>query len=123
MAMRVQGLLSIVSTLLIGLVLPLALPEANAPRAGLAFAQEMNFTVQGKITQNAGGKLTISTEGNIIFRVTYNEKTEITQADGSSGSSKDLQVGKMIHVDGDLQESGEIIAHKIAVMAEPDSKK
>jgi hypothetical protein len=117
-----KGLLSIVSALLIGLIWPLVLAQANAPRPGFALAQEMNFTLQGKITQNAGGKITVSTEGNIVFRVTYNEKTEITRADGSAGSSQDLQVGVTIHVDGDLQESGEIIAHRIEILKEPEKR-
>jgi hypothetical protein len=82
-------------------------------------AQEtMNFAVEGKITQHTGEKLTVNTEGNIIFRVVYSEKTSITRKDGSEGSSKDLRVGIRIHVDGDLTESGEIIAQKIAIQSE-----
>jgi hypothetical protein len=118
--MRTQGLLPTVSALLLGLALPFT--PGNTPRPGLALAQEMNFTLQGKITQHTGEKLTVNTEGNIVFRVTYNEKTEITRADGSSGSSQDLQVGKTIHVDGDLQESGEIIAHKIELLKEAEKR-
>jgi hypothetical protein len=118
--MRLQGLLSIVGALLIALLLPLALPNGKAPRSGLAFAQEMNFTVAGRITRHEGNKLTLNSEGNMIFRVTYNEKTEITRADGSPGSSQDLQVGKTVQVAGDLQESGEIIAQKIEFVKEPE---
>ena len=121
--MRMRGLLLIVSALLIALVLPLALTDAISSRPDLALAQEMNFTLQGKITKRDGNKLTVNTEGNIIFHVSYDDKTAITRADGSAGSPQDLQVGVTIHVDGDLQESGEIIAHKIEVLAEPDSKK
>jgi hypothetical protein len=117
--MRVRGLLLIVSALLVGFAVPLIPTKESAPRLGLALAQEMNFTLQGKITQHTGERLTVNTEGNIIFRVTYNEQTEITRADGSSGSSQDLRVGKTIHVDGDLQESGEIIAHRIEILKEP----
>jgi hypothetical protein len=115
-----KRLLSTMSALLIALVLPLALPEANVSRPSLTLAQEMNFTVAGKITRHEGSKLTLNTEANIILHVTYNEKTEITRADGSSASSRDLQVGKNIHVDGDLQESGEIVAHKIAILKEAE---
>jgi hypothetical protein len=107
----------------LGLACPLSPPKAAHFTLAFALPQEMNFTLEGKITQHTPGKLTVNTEGNIIFRVTYGDKTEITRADGSAGSVQDLQVGKTIHVDGDLQESGEIIAHKIEVLAEPDAKK
>ncbi len=117
--MKVRGLLLILGALLVGFALPLVPTNESVPRLGLALAQEMNFTLQGKITQHTGEKLTVNTEGNIVFRVTYNEKTEITRADGSAGSSQDLRVGKIIHVAGDLQESGEIIAHKIEILKEP----
>lgn len=117
--MRKRGLLFILGALLVGFALPLVPTNESAPRWDLALAQEMNFTLQGKITQHTGEKLTVNTEGNIVFRVTYNDKTEITQADGSAGTSKDLRVGRTIHVAGDLQESGEIIAHKIEVLKEP----
>jgi tRNA splicing ligase len=121
--MMARAILLTVAALAVGFPRPLSPPNAARPTPAFALPQEMNFTLQGKITQHAAGKLTVNTEGNIIFRVTYNDKTEITRADGSAGSSQDLQVGKTIHVDGDLQESGEIIAHKIEVLAEPDSKK
>jgi len=78
----------------------------------------MNFTVEGKITQREGNKLTLNSEGNIIFHVVLNEKTEVKNKDGSAGATKDLQVGTRILVDGDLQESGEIIAKKVAVQSE-----
>jgi len=100
----------------------LVLLTVHTPRAAhpaLAIAQEsMNFTVQGKITRHMGNKLTVNTEGNIIFRVVYNEKTKIARPDNSEGTAKDLQVGIRIHVDGDLQESGEIIALKITIQQE-----
>ncbi|MBZ5516120.1 MAG: DUF5666 domain-containing protein [Acidobacteriia bacterium] len=108
-----------VAVLAIGLFQPSAVPDRGSPPPGLAIAEEMNFTVEGKITQHAGNKLTLNTEGNIIFHVIYNDKTEIKNKDGGPGSPKDLQVGARIHVDGDLQESGEIIAQKISI--QPDS--
>ena len=78
----------------------------------------MNFTIEGKITKREGNKLTLNSEGNIIFHVIISEKTEIKNKDGSAGTSKDLQVGTRIHVDGDLQESGEIIARRVAIQSE-----
>lgn len=104
--------------------LPAARPEIAAQPLPSPAAQEtMNFTVEGKITQHEGNKLTLNTEGNIIFRVTYSDKTGIQRKDGSAGTSKDLQVGTRIHVDGDLTESGEIIAHKITVQSESAGEK
>lgn len=77
--------------------------------------QGTNFTLDGKITEHTPGKLTVSTEENIIFHVRYTDKTEIKHQDGSAGSEKDLRVGVMIHVDGDLSDSGEINAQKIEI--------
>jgi hypothetical protein len=85
--------------------------------AATAF-QDTNFTLEGKITQHTAGKLTVSTEENIIFHVRYSDKTEIKRQDGSAGSEKDLRVGVMIHVDGDLGESGEISAQRIVIEAD-----
>jgi len=77
--------------------------------------QEMNFTLEGKINTLDHNKLTVHTEENIIFHVTYDDKTEFKSDDGSPASSKDLRVGMKIKVDGDLTESGEILAQKIEV--------
>jgi len=75
--------------------------------------QAMNFTVEGRINTLDHNKLTVHTEENIIFHVSYDDKTEFKSDDGSPASSKDLRVGLMIKVDGDLTESGEIVAQKI----------
>ena len=95
--------------------------DSGASARASAAWQEMNFNLEGKISKLAPGKLTVSGEGNIIFRVAYNDKTEIKQKDGSAGTPKDFQVGALVHVEGDLQESGEIIAQKIAIQS--DEKK
>jgi len=86
-------------------------PVAKSLRAG----QEMNFTLDGKINSLGHNKLTVHTEENILFHVSYNEKTEFKSDDGSPASSNDLRVGLKIHVDGDLTESGEIVAQKIVL--------
>ena len=78
-------------------------------------SQAMNFTLEGKINTIDHNKLTVHTEENILFHVTYDDKTEFKSDDDSPASSKDLRVGLMIHVDGDLTESGEIVAHKIVL--------
>jgi hypothetical protein len=78
-------------------------------------AQAMNFTVQGKITRHNPGKLTLSSGENIIFHVRYDDKTDIKKSDGSAGTAKDLRVGVVVRVDGELTEGGEIIAARIEI--------
>jgi hypothetical protein len=78
-------------------------------------AQAMNFTVQGKITRHSPGKVTLSSGENIIFRVRYDDKTAIKKSDGSAGAAKDLRVGVVVSVDGELTEAGEIIAARIEI--------
>jgi len=85
--------------------------------------QAMNFTLEGKITELKEHKFTVNSEENMIFHVRYDDKTSIKRADGSSGSAKDLRVGMSVHVDGDLTESGEIVAQTVKIQAEPPPKK
>ncbi len=77
--------------------------------------QDMNFTLEGKITDKSPGKLTVSSGENMIFHVLYNDKTEIKKKDGSAGTAQDLHTGLKISVAGDLAESGEITAKKIEI--------
>ena len=102
-------------------VWPFAIGKARAdavthPNGDLRPAQEANFTLEGKVTQKSEGKLTVSTEENIVFHVRYDEKTNIRLKDGAQGSDKDLKTGLKVRVEGDLSESGEILAHKIQVL-------
>jgi len=90
--------------------------------AGSRSPQEMAFSLEGKISEHSPGKLTVSTEENIVFHVTYGDKTSIKLQDGSQGSAKDLRTGVKIKVDGDLAESGEIAAKTIEVEGESSSK-
>ncbi|HTS70505.1 MAG TPA: DUF5666 domain-containing protein [Terriglobia bacterium] len=83
-----------------------------------ASPQDMNFTLEGKITDKSEGKLTVSSSENIIFHVLFNDKTEIKKKDGSPGTAQDLHVGLKISVAGDLAESGEITAKKIDIEPE-----
>ncbi len=80
------------------------------------------FTLDGKITEAAVGKLTVNTQENILFHVRYDDQTEIKRADGSAGTAKDLRVGAQIHVVGDLEESGEISATKIVLQGKASQK-
>lgn len=97
--------------------------QASTPSPTLASplaAQEgSNFTLQGKITDRSPGKLTVSSGDNMIFTVRYDDKTEIKRSDGSAGASKDLRVGVNVNVEGDLTESGDVVAHKIELLESP----
>jgi hypothetical protein len=115
-----------VSTAALALLACLVFPSgASASRAAaqpLPRAQGMNFTLEGKITRQSPGRLTVTTGENIIFRIRYDEETKILRKDGTAGSEKDLRVGATIRVEGDLTESGEVVALKIEVQAEPPAK-
>jgi hypothetical protein len=87
------------------------------------YAQDSDFTMEGKITDRSPGRLTINSGDNIIFHILYNDKTEVTKKDRSAGTAEDLHVGVTIEVAGDLAESGEITARKIAIEAEGAEKK
>jgi hypothetical protein len=93
-------------------------------RAGNAWQadQAMNFTVEGKINTLGQNKLTLNTEENMLFHVSYGDKTEFKSDDGSPAGSKDLRVGLRIRVEGDLTESGEIVALRIELLKTPPKK-
>jgi hypothetical protein len=80
------------------------------------------FSLQGKITKVEAGKFTVNTEENILFHIRYDDKTEITRADGSAGSEKDLRPGVWVQVKGNLEESGEIAAATIKVQGKEPPK-
>ncbi len=95
-------------------------PESASGHASQG--ESSNFTLEGKISKVEPGKFTVSTEGNIIFHVRYEDKTEIKHPDGSAGSPKDFRAGVRVKVEGDLTESGEIVAKRIEVQPEAGSK-
>jgi hypothetical protein len=104
------------SVFLIAGVLPLRVLTAPPSAQPWHPAQESGFTLEGNVTQKSEGKLTVSTEENIVFHVRYDEKTDIRLKDGTQGSDKDLKVGVKVRVEGDLSESGEILAREIKVL-------
>lgn len=112
---RTRWIAMVVCIMILAISPPLPIPG----RAGFR-PQAMNFTLEGKITKQDSGKLTVSTEQNIIFHVSYDEKTEIKRSDDTQASRQDLRVGVHIKVDGELAESGEINARKIVI--EKDQK-
>lgn len=115
--LSVRSFAFLAATILLAVVTPFV--ALTASLASPPNQETMNFTVEGRLTRHTGSKLTLSAEGNMIFHVVYNEKTEIARKDGSAGSAEDLRVGARIRVDGELTEAGEIIAQKIRVL--PDS--
>ena len=79
-----------------------------------AFQQESaHFGLEGKITRQAPGKLTVSSQDNMIFHVSYDQQTKIYRKDGSAGSAGDLKVGAQIRVDGSLNPQGVVEARRI----------
>jgi hypothetical protein len=84
-------------------------------------SENMPFTVAGKIVKAEAGKITLGTEENIVFYVRYDEKTQITRADGSAGKESDLRAGVHISVKGELNENGDVIAKTIRI--EPEKTK
>ena len=95
--------------------------EARVPKTFQA-GQAMNFTVEGKVNTLSQNKLTLRAEENIIFHVSYDDKTEFKNDDGSPATSKDLRIGLRIRVEGDLTESGEIVAQRIRLLEAPAKK-
>ena len=89
---------------------------AGCLTSSVAAQEAMDFTLEGKISRHEPGKLTISAEGNIIFHARYDDQTTIQHEDGSPASEKDLRVGVMVRIEGQLPESGEIIAHRILLL-------
>jgi hypothetical protein len=121
--MLAQRIPLIVSTLTLWAYSLSIAPAESQPSATADPPQAMNFTLEGRINRLEPNKFTVSTEENIVFHVRYDEKTEIKRQDGSAGSAKDLRVGLRVKVDGDLTESGEIVAHQIEIQPEPGAKR
>jgi 3-keto-L-gulonate-6-phosphate decarboxylase len=78
--------------------------------------------LEGKITEKTANKLTVNSGDNVIFHVSYDEKTEIKKKDGSPGTAQDLHIGLRVSIAGELTESGEIKAKKIEIEAEGSQK-
>lgn len=98
-----------------GVAMLASLGVQAAPAFGAQQDQATSFNLEGKINSLSPGKLTVSTEDNMIFHVTYDEKTEIHRKDGTAGSSKDLAAGEQIKVAGELTPAGVIQARRIDI--------
>lgn len=76
-----------------------------------------NFDLQGTIHAQSKDKLTIDSGGGIYFHVVYDDKTVIVGADGKSATEDALKVGVVVHVVGDLDETGQVKAQRIEIKA------
>ena len=94
-------------------VLPSVCLRAAAPPSAAQQDQGTSFNLEGKINDLSPGKLTVSSQDNMIFHVTYDDKTEIHRKDGTAGSSKDLAAGEQIKVQGELTPAGVVQARRI----------
>ena len=99
---------------ILGAVLGIASALA-APLAAVRVPQDANFDLEGTVSKQTKGELTVDSGQGIFFRVSYDEQTAILNPDGTNGSEKDLGVGVKVHVLGDLRESGEVKAKRIQI--------
>lgn len=76
---------------------------------------ESNFGIEGKITKASPGKLTINSQDNMLFHITYGPQTQIKLKDGSAGTAADLKPGVVIRADGSLDPQGVLQARRISV--------
>jgi len=54
---------------------------------------DVSFSVEGTITEQSPGKLTVDSGQNMLFTVKYDSTTKIQHADGSAAKASDLRVG------------------------------
>jgi hypothetical protein len=108
--MKLRSNFAIASLAMVAIILACLPP---LPAAAPPFQQGSNFTLEGKITEQSKGKLTVNMEGNIIMHVSYDAQTGIYRKDGSAGSANDLKVGTTVKVKGQLNASGVLEAQRI----------
>ena len=77
--------------------------------------QDIGFSVNGKITDQSAGKLTVDSGQNMLFTVKYDSSTKIQHKDGSPGKASELRIGTRILAKGVLTESGDVIAKTITI--------
>ncbi len=103
------------------MALMLACAISGTPIKSLAFQnqepppQDISFSVNGTITEQSSGKLTVDSGQNMLFTVKYDSTTKIEQKDGSPAKASDLRVGVKILAKGALTEAGDVIAKTITI--------
>ncbi|MEJ2008630.1 MAG: DUF5666 domain-containing protein [Acidobacteriota bacterium] len=78
-------------------------------------SQPIPFTLNGTITEQSPGKLTVDGGQNMLFTVKYDSTTQIQFDDGDPAKASDLKVGAKILTKGVLTEAGDVIAKKITI--------
>jgi Domain of unknown function (DUF5666) len=77
--------------------------------------QDISFSVNGTITEQSPGKLTVDSGQAMLFTVKYDSSTQIQHEDGSAAKASDLRVGVKILAKGTLTEAGDVIAKIITI--------
>jgi hypothetical protein len=77
--------------------------------------QDISFSVNGTITEQSSGKLTVDSGQNMLFTVKYDSTTKIDHEDGSPANASELRVGIKILAKGTLTEAGDVIAKTITI--------
>ena len=77
--------------------------------------QDISFSVNGTITEQSPGKLTVDSGQAMLFTVKYDSTTQIQHEDGSAAKASDLRVGVKILAKGTLTEAGDVIAKTITI--------
>jgi hypothetical protein len=79
--------------------------------------QDISFSVNGAITEQSPGKLTVDSGQNMLFTVKYDSTTKIFHEDGSPAKASELRVGVKILAKGTLTEAGDVIAKTITIQS------
>jgi hypothetical protein len=103
-----------VTALLLGLA-TLGMPLRALAFQGQNQPPDVSFSVNGTITEQSPGKLTVDSGQNMLFTVKYDSTTQIQHSDGSPAKSSDLRVGVKISARGTLTEAGDVIAKTITI--------
>lgn len=77
--------------------------------------QDISFSVNGPITEQSPGKLTVDGGQNMLFTVKYDSATKIDHEGGKPAQASDLHVGTKILAKGTLTEAGDVIAKTITI--------
>ena len=76
---------------------------------------DVSFSVNGTITEQSPGKLTVDSGQNMLFTVKYDSTTLIKHTDGGPANASDFRVGGKISARGTLTEAGDVIAKTITI--------
>jgi hypothetical protein len=104
----------LVTALLLGFA-TLGMPLSALAFQGQNQPPDVSFSVNGTITEQSAGKLTVDSGQDMLFTVKYDSTTQIQHSDGSPAKTSDLRVGVKILAKGTLTEAGDVIAKTITI--------